>query len=157
MDDDSDKQDERRRGTDRRRRRRYRFNDWRSGFDRRVAGTHPGALQRALIALRDRPGALFGLLAAVNLLNVVDFALTLVALESGGSEANPILRPLFDLSPVGAGVFKVVAVLAATLLVWQARRYRKALMVGVFMLAVFAGILVYHLVGLTFFARRPTS
>ena len=98
-----------------------------------------------------------GLLVAVNLLNVADLALTLAALESGGSEANPILRPLLAYSPLWAGVFKVAAVLAATLLVWQARRYRKVLIVAVLTLAVFTGVLVYHLVGLTFFARRPIS
>lgn len=155
MDEDSYPQVDRRKGVDRRQRRRYRFHDRRSGFDRRVNGVKMGVLKRTLIALRDRPTALRRLLIAVNLLNMADFWLTLIALESGGREANPLLRPLFALSPLWAGVFKVVAVLAATLLVWEARRYRKALIVGLCMLAVFTGLLLYHIFALVFIPRRP--
>ena len=111
--------------------------------------------KRTLIALRDRPPALRRLLIAVNLLNLADFSLTLIALESGGREANPLLRQLFALSPLWAGVFKLVAVLAATLLVWQSRRYRKALIAGLCMLVVFGGLLLYHIFALAFIPRRP--
>ncbi len=114
-----------------------------------------GVLKRTLLALRDRPRALPRLLIAVNLLNIADFWLTLIALRSGGREANPLLRPLFALSPLWAGVFKVVAVLAATLLVWEARRYRKALIVSLIMVVVFGGLLLYHLFALAFIPRRP--
>jgi len=114
-----------------------------------------GALSRILFGLRDRPKALQRLLIAVNLLNIGDYGLTLIALESGGHEANPLLRPLFVLSPVWAGVFKLVAVLAATLLVWESRRYRKALIVGLGALVVFVGLLLYHMLVLVFIPRRP--
>lgn len=140
MESDSYPQVDRRQGGDRRRRRRYRFHDRRSGFDRRVNGVKMGVFKRTLIALRDRPRALKRLLVAVNLLNVADFVLTLVALDSGGREANPLLRRLFVLSPLWAGIFKLVAVLAACLLVWQSRYYRKALIVGLGMLVVFAAL-----------------
>ena len=155
MDEDSYPQVDRRQGGDRRRRRRYRFHDRRSGFDRRVTGVKMGALSRILFGLRDRPKALQRLLIAVNLLNIGDYGLTLIALESGGHEANPLLRPLFVLSPVWAGVFKLVAVLAATLLVWESRRYRKALIVGLGALVVFVGLLLYHMLVLVFIPRRP--
>ncbi len=114
-----------------------------------------GPLKRTLYRLRDRPKALGWLLIAVNLLNMVDYWLTLIALESGGREANPLLRPLFALSPLWAGVFKLVAVLAATLLVWESRRYRKALIVALCMLVVFGGLLLYHIFALAFIPRRP--
>jgi hypothetical protein len=120
-----------------------------------VNGVKMGVLKRTLIALRDQPRALKRLLGAVNLLNLADFVLTLVALESGGREANPLLRRLFVLSPLWAGVFKLVAVLAASLLVWQSRYYRKALIAGLCMLVVFALLLVYHVFTLTFLARSP--
>jgi len=89
------------------------------------------------------------------LLNVADFCLTLVALESGGREVNPVLRPLFMLGPIWAGVFKVVFVVAATLLVWLLRRYRKALIVAVFMLALFGALMLYHLVALVLLHTTP--
>jgi hypothetical protein len=152
VDEDHDVQVDRRRGGDRRRRRKYRFHDRRSGFDRRVNGVRMGVLRRTLIALRDRPRALRLLLATVNVLNVTDFLLTLGALDSGGREANPVMRSLFALSPRWAGIFKVVAVLAASLLVWESRRYRKALIAGLCMLVVFAGLFVYHVFGVVFWS-----
>jgi hypothetical protein len=60
------------------------------------------------------------------------------------------MRSLFAMSPRWAGIFKVVAVLAASLLVWESRRYRKALIAGLCMLVVFAGLFVYHVFGLAF-------
>lgn len=137
---------ERRLGGERRRRRRYRFHDRRSGFDRRVSDTHTGRVARLLVSLRDDPRRLRRLLAWINLLNAADFLLTLVALESGGREANPLLRPLFMVGPIWAAVFKLVIVLAATLIIWESRRYRIALLAGLCMLVVFAVLMPYHLI-----------
>jgi hypothetical protein len=109
-----------------------------------------GVLRRVLLTLRDRPRTLRLLLALVNALNVADFLLTLRVLDSGGREANPVMRPLLALSPLWAGVFKLVAVLAASLIVWECRRYRKALIAGLCMLVVFAGLFVYDMFGLAF-------
>jgi hypothetical protein len=109
-----------------------------------------GVLRRTLFALRDRPRALIALLTAVNVLNLADLLLTLGVLDSGGREANPVMRSLLALSPLWAGIFKLVAVLAASLLVWENRRYRKALIAGLCMLVLFAGLFVYDLVGLVF-------
>jgi hypothetical protein len=114
-----------------------------------------GVLERILIALRDRPKALRILLITINILNLADFLLTLVALESGGREANPVLRRLFALSPLWAGIFKLVAVLAASLLIWETRRYRKALILGLCVLVVLALLFVYHVLGLAFFSGSP--
>jgi hypothetical protein len=150
MDEEQYPQVDRRQGGDRRRRRRYRFHDRRSGFDRRVTGVKMGVLRRTLMALRDRPRALRRLLIAANLLNVADFSLTLRVIDSGGREANPILGPLLTVSPLSAGIFKLVAVLAASLIVWQSRYYRKALIAGLCMLVVFACLFVYDIFGLVF-------
>ena len=109
-----------------------------------------GVLRRTLIALRDRPRALMIVLAVVNALNAADLLLTLGVLDSGGREANPLMRSLFATSPLWAGIFKLVAVLAASLLVWENRRYRKALIAGLCMLVLFAGLFVYDVVGLVF-------
>ena len=105
-----------------------------------------GVLKRTLYALRDRARALGWMLAVVNVLNVVDFLLTLLVLGPGVREANPLLRPLLALSPLLAGIIKVVLILAATLLVWLNRYYRKALIAGLCMLVVFACLVLYDLV-----------
>jgi hypothetical protein len=94
-------------------------------------------------------------LIAINILNLADFLLTLIALESGGQEANPVLRRLFALSPLWAGIFKLVAVLAASLLIWETRRYRKALIVGLCILVVLTLLFVYHVVALASISESP--
>ena len=141
-----------RRGDDRRCRREYVFRDKRTGFDRRYQPKpgFSGALHQTLLGLRDNPGALRVLLLVINALNLTDFGLTLNALSIGATEANPVMATLFEASPIWAGVFKTLAVLLATALVWECRRYRKALLAAVAMLLVFAAIFVYHMIGLAF-------
>lgn len=138
-----------RRAGDRRRQRQYTFRDQRTGFDRRELDTSDaGMLHCTLVGLRNQPKALFWLLAAANVLNIADFALTLNALAHGFREGNPIMGFLFEVNPAWAGIFKVLAVLLASLLVWQLKRYRKALIAAIGMLLVFAGVFIWHLYGL---------
>jgi hypothetical protein len=146
MENEQEPPEERRQGGDRRKKRRYRYNDRRSGYERRRAGLRMGVVKRTLYVLHDKPRTLLWVLVATNALNVVDFLFTLVALDAGGREANPLLRPLFALDPLVAGLFKVVLVLAATLIVWRSRYYMLAVIAGVFMLVLFGGLIVYHVV-----------
>jgi hypothetical protein len=87
-------------------------------------------------------------LLVVNLLNVADFWLTLRVLGNGGGEANPIMRSLFEASPVWAGLFKTAAIALTSLLVWRCRRYRLALAAALTMLAIFTAVAFYHILGL---------
>jgi len=140
-----------RRITDRRKRRvSFVLHERRTGFDRRVSTSGGGAagLTAVLLGLRDRPGMLWVMLATVNALNVADFLLTLNVLAMGGGEANPILASLFSADPLYAGIFKVLVVLAVTLLVWRCRRFRRALEATLIMLGVFTLVFFYHIVGL---------
>jgi hypothetical protein len=88
------------------------------------------------------------LLLTVNLLNVADFWLTLRVLGNGGGEVNPIMRSLFDVGPVWAGLFKMAAIVLTSLLVWRCRSYRMALAAALTMLAIFTAVTFYHIVGL---------
>jgi len=101
-----------------------------------------------LVGLRDQPRALLWLLATANVLNLADYGLTLNALAHGFEEGNPIMGFMLNLNPVWAGIFKVLAILLASFLVWQLKRYRKALIVAIGMLLVFAGVFAWHLYGL---------
>ncbi|NLO26650.1 MAG: hypothetical protein GX113_00485 [Actinobacteria bacterium] len=132
-------------------RRGFVLHERRTGFDRRLSGSGAmaGTFEQILLGLRDRPRLLWMMLAVVNLLNIADFVLTLNVLASGGAEANPIMRSLFDLGPIWAGAFKLVAVLVATALVWRCRRYRLALVAALVVALVFTAVLFYHAVGLT--------
>jgi hypothetical protein len=140
-----------RRECDRRRRRRtFVWHEQRTGFDRRCPQRSGAAavLEQTLVGLRDKPAMLRALLVTVNVLNVADFGLTLNVLGDGGGEANPIMRSLFNVGPLWAGLFKIVAVLLTTWLVWRCRSYRLALAAALVMVAVFAAVALYHLFGL---------
>ena len=142
-----------RRVDERRSRRGYVFRDRRTGFDRRRRPHGPvtGLLGDALLSLRKNPAALRVLLLVINALNLLDFGFTLNALSFGVKEANPVMASLFDAGPVWAGLFKTAAVLMATAIVWECKRYRKALAAGVMMLLVFTAIFFYHVVGLSLY------
>jgi hypothetical protein len=151
MDGSLQSESEERRCGDRRTNRLHVFRDKRTGFDRRACTEERGVrdvVRGALLALRDSPRTLVVLLLVVNALNLVDFGLTLNALARGADEANPVMATLFDAGPIWAGIFKVAAVALASLLVWEWKRYRKALAAAVMMLALFAAVFVYHIVGL---------
>ncbi len=139
-----------RRAGERRQRRVFVFRDQRTGFDRRAARAEMGVAQKALVALRDRPAVLVLTLAAVNLINVADFCLTLNVLNMGGGEANPVMRWLLGFDRAWACVFKVAAVLLASGIVWHYRRYRLALQAALLVVTIFFLVLVYHVFGLAF-------
>ena len=141
-----------RRSADRRQRRAsFVVRERRSGFDRRVSGRSAiaGNCEGMLRGLRDRPHALLVVLGVVNVLNLADFLLTVRVLAMGGGEANPIMKSLFDIGPVYAGIFKLVAVLGVSLIVWRCRRFRSVLGSALAALSILSLVFVYHIVGLT--------
>jgi hypothetical protein len=136
-----------------RRHRRFNFvlRERRSGFDRRSleeGGRISIAYERVLLALRDRPRIVLGILLLVNALNVADFLLTMNVLAKGGGEANPIMKSLFAMDPLYAGIFKMVAVLVTSWLTWRCRRFRSGLQVAIILVALYAAVICYHIVGL---------
>ena len=113
----------------------------RTGFDRRRKDD-------ALRLLRDQPVILVALLASLNLLTVMDWALTLRALAYGAREANLVVAALLAAGPMPALVFKVGLMLGVTAAIWQSRRYRLVLVAAVAGLGAYAFLMVYHVVGL---------
>jgi hypothetical protein len=130
------------------------WRERRTGFDRRVpagGGAVGVKIDDLLRALRDRPQATAILLVVVNVLNLLDFGLTLNYLAHGGGEANPVMRSLFNVGPLSAGIFKFGAVLLVTALVWRYRRFRSGLAAAVAILLLYVLIIVYHIFGITLF------
>ncbi len=127
----------------------------RSGFDRRGpapdANRASVAFEGILTGLRDRPATVRVMLVAINMLNLADFVLTINVLNTGGGEANPIMRSLFALNPVYAGIFKILAIFLISLVIWRFRRYRSALEISLVVLAVFMGVFFYHVLGMVAF------
>jgi hypothetical protein len=144
-----------RRSNDRRQRRiSIVLRERRSGFDRRgreYGGRVSIAYERLLLRLRARPRVVLAILLLVNALNLADFLLTMNVLARGGGEANPIMRSLFAMDPLYAGIFKMVAVFIVSILAWHCRRYRSGLQVSLILLVLFSAVICYHIVGLVAF------
>jgi len=114
----------------------------RSGFDRRT--------ECWVTALRDSSAALVALLAFLNLLNVLDWRFTTIGLERGALEANPVMAAFFGMDSVTAGLFKVAVMLTISLIIWRTRRYRRILEFTVLVTVGYVGVILYHIVGLTY-------
>jgi hypothetical protein len=129
---------EQRKGDRRSSRAAFRFPDRRSGFDRRaVAGV--------VAWYRDRPRLIATALAAIVLLNVADFVLTLHALELGAREANPVMAGLLDRGPALAGAIKLLLAVAVAAVIWRMRRYRRILEVSLVAMAAFTLLIAYQI------------
>lgn len=139
---------ENRRLKDRRRRHRLVYPDRRTGFDRRRSHSRglSAAYERMLRSYRDRPLAIFLVLALVTVLNFADLLLTQRALVHGAVEVNPIMRFFFDLHPVWAGVVKMSIGMIVVEMIWAFRRHRSALALSVFTAIGMGSLFAYHLV-----------
>jgi hypothetical protein len=130
---------------ERRRQSRFVLRERRSGYDRRR-----GAGGRTLIPAcvhewcHTYPWFLPLILVAANLLSLADIALTLRVLETGAVEANPLLKVLLDIDVHLAAGVKAALVAAASLLIWRYRWHRRILPLALFVLAVFAAVVVYQ-------------
>jgi len=139
---------EHRSGDERRRRRQHRLEERRSGFDRR-------RVYPVLGALRDNPWVLLAVLLVVNAMSLADGALTGIELSRGlATEANPVFGGLFGASPWLAAAFKVVVMLAVSILIWRWRRHRAILVVALVVLIAYAILLGYHIGSLAGIALR---
>jgi hypothetical protein len=107
-------------------------------------------MEGLLRSLRDHSSRLLLMLIAINALNLADYLLTLNCLSNGGGEANPVMAWLLGADVVSAGAFKMAMVLGVSLILWRYRRYRRAILTTLVILAAFVALYVYHMVGLAF-------
>lgn len=127
---------ERRRG-ERRGPTRMHWPERRTAFDRR-GRSHP---------LLD-PSILVAVLALLNLLSLLDWALTRHELALGAGEANPLMAFLFEYGDgVAAGV-KTAIMLLVSLAVWRLRRFRRVLDLAATTTVAYSGLIVYHVTGI---------
>jgi len=96
--------------------------------------------------LRSSSWVLLGVLAATNLLSLLDGYLTYVEVTTGiASEGNPVLASLFEAHPLAAVAFKVLTIAIVSAVIWFARRFKAVLAVSLFALAVFTAVVAYHI------------
>jgi len=129
------------------------WDERRTGFDRRGPDAQTawgrwweGSLRR----LRSSPRGLLAVLVIANLLSVLDYFMTLNALNHGFGEANLVMRSLLEYDVRLAGVVKFGLVLGISVVVWRFRRFRSVLASGLLLLGFFAAVFVYQLFGLMF-------
>jgi hypothetical protein len=122
---------------------RFVWDERRAGFDRRG---EQGGLMPSVLPLRS-PAAMAALLAAINVLNLLDQRATATALAAGFSEGNPVMAALISADPRLAAVVKVAAVAGASVALWNLRQYRAILRTAVLVFAVFSAVLLWHVLG----------
>ena len=139
------------RGADRRRSRRPVIRERRSGFERRRSvhrGPVGAAYESSLVYLRDHPATLIRLLVLANLLSVLDLTLTLILFRLGVAEGNPIMEYFFDGSVVQATIVKCGLIAVISLAIWSLRRFRPALVTALFLVGLYAAVVLYEVAGL---------
>lgn len=137
---------ERRSGDRRQHRSKIVLHERRSGFDRRQ-GPNPGPWDSFLLFVRGRPVVLLAVLVAANALNALDAVFTLRALKLGYFEANPLLGALMHVDLRLAVAAKLLVVLLASFAVWRLRKHRIGVAGGTLVLATYAIVTAYHLIG----------
>ncbi len=136
-----------RRGIDRRiQRTPFYFPERRSGFDRRAPrnGGWRGSYDAALRKYRDNKSTFLLVLATIVVFNYVDYLLTIRVLRAGGSELNPIMARLFEISPFAAATAKLGTVGVAVLILLALGRYRRTLEASLVLLLAFTALMFYH-------------
>jgi hypothetical protein len=137
----------RRRGIDRRvKRSLLHFPERRSGFDRRLVQQQGwrGMWDASMHKYRDNRTTFLLVLATIVVFNYVDYLLTVRILRAGGTELNPIMARLFEISPVVAATAKMGAVGGAVLVLMLLRRYRRTLEASLILLLGFTALMFYH-------------
>ena len=138
------------RGPDRRRSHRLVVHERRSGFERRTRhrAAWVVAFEALLAYFGNHPASVITLLVLLNVLSVLDLALTLILLRLGFVEGNPVMHYLFEGSPVQAPIVKCGVIAAASLAIWTLRRNRAALEAALFLAGVYGAVVIYEIVGL---------
>ena len=98
----------------------------------------------SLVKYRDNRTGFLLVLATIIVFNYVDYLLTIRVLQAGGSELNPIMAHLFELSPTVAATAKLGTVGAAALILLVLGRYRRTLEVSLVLLVTFTALMFYH-------------
>lgn len=95
------------------------------------------------------------MVVAAIILNLLDAVFTLIGITSGAAvEANPLMNALLAISPTVFVTGKLALVYIGLAVLWRLRERRSAASGIIGAVAVYAGVLVYHL---TMFAPMVLS
>lgn len=111
---------------------------------RRGGGRRKGERENIYVDVYSRADVL--ILLGIFILNIGDAAFTLLWLQRGGAEGNPIMQLMLDIG-VGAFLFQKCIVVGIWLLILTAHRNYRSARVGLWStLSVYSLLIVYHLV-----------
>ncbi len=114
------------------------------GFRRRKAGRRTGERDNIYVDVYSHRAV--AILLAIFLLNIGDALFTLLWLQRGGAEGNPIMQWMLDIG-VGAFLFQKCIVVGLWLLILIAHRNYRAARLGLWStLTVYTLLIAYHLV-----------
>jgi hypothetical protein len=120
-----------------------RWRERRTGFDRREDAT--------VEVLLLNPSLLVVVLSVLNVLNILDWRLTVLEMSMGFAEGNPVMAALFGVDSMTAGLFKIALMLTVTLIIWRGRQYRRILEMAILATMVYTAVIAYHLAGLAIY------
>jgi hypothetical protein len=113
------------------------------GFRRRKAGRRAGERDNIYVDVYSRSDVM--ILLGIFLLNIGDALFTLLWLQRGGGEGNPIMQAMLDIG-VGAFLFQKCIVVGVWLLILTAHRNYRTARLGLWStLSVYTLLIVYHL------------
>jgi hypothetical protein len=108
-----------------------------------------GPLTQARIGTYQHFRWLKGIILTTLVLNTLDAFLTMYVVYSGrATEANPLMEPLVDQSPVMFFLVKTALVVLGCWLLWRFRKRHLAVIAMFFAFLVYYCILIYHLTSL---------
>jgi hypothetical protein len=124
----------------------FHFPERRSGFDRRLVAESGfrGVWDDGLRKYRDNRTGFLLVLATIVVFNYIDYLLTYRVLQVGGTELNPIMARLFEISPVVAAATKLGIVGAVVVVLLMLSRYRRTLEASLVLLVTFTALMFYH-------------
>jgi hypothetical protein len=119
---------------------------WQSmlGLRRRHSGRRAGEVQNSYVDVYARGDTL--LIVSILVLNILDAFLTIVHLQRGGEEANPIMDSLLQWGGYGSFLFQKCAVVGSLLILLMVHKNFKIARLGMWtLLAMYVLLFGYHL------------
>ena len=113
------------------------FGGRRTG-DRRIAGSPNQYVDRY-------EAWLVGALVAISALCALDAVFTLLYIQKGGSEANPVMAVVIEWGPLPFLVIKCVVTNLGLVILCLHKNFRYVKAVICWLLAIYSALLVYHL------------
>lgn len=121
------------------------FPERRTGFERRDLPGWRGTYQSEMRKFSESHLGLPLVLATIVVFNLIDYLMTVRILAAGGSELNPIMERLFQISPQVAALFKLFTAGLVVLLLLGLRKYRRTIEISLLIMVGYSALMFWHI------------